>query len=276
MAYAFEAGESVRAAIVRITEEVIDRARAQLADRELSNEKRVHEARKRFKEIRAVLGLVREPLAEFYRLENAFFRDAGRALAEVRDADAIVEALQKLDIADDIRKRAQAALEAQQKRPDLDRLIARTARALDLARTRVAHWPEMADSFETLASGLVDAYRGGRRTMREAESDAEIHEWRKLAKRHWYHVQMLRNVAPETFHPYSAIMHDLSQHLGDHHDLHVLRERLPDADHELLDAVAGKQKDLEAEAREVGANVYADKPKVWLERVREQWNAWRR
>lgn len=275
MAYAFEQGESVRAAIGRILDELLVRARAQLLDPRLTSEERVHEARKRFKEIRAVIRLVREPLGELYRAENAFFRDAGRALAERRDADATIAALEKLEISDAVRERAKAALARQQEPVDVDALIARTVQQLDLARTRIARWPPLEDSFETLALGLADAYRGGRRGMRDADSDAEIHEWRKLAKRHWYHVQLLRNVAPPTFEPYAAILHDLSGHLGDHHDLHMIRERLPGAGEELLDAIAKGQKDAESEARAIGANVYAAKPKEWLARMREQWNAWR-
>lgn len=47
----------------------------------------VHDARKRFKKIRALLRLVRDQLGEdVYQSENACFRALGRRLSDVRDA----------------------------------------------------------------------------------------------------------------------------------------------------------------------------------------------
>ena len=51
----------------------------------------VHQARKRFKELRALLRLVREPLGARFKLDNRRLRDMGRRLAESRDATAMLE-----------------------------------------------------------------------------------------------------------------------------------------------------------------------------------------
>src|ERR1044071_9440613 len=96
MAYSIEHDEAAGAAIARIVREQIARAREQLMDRKAPIEKRVHDARKRFKEIRAVLRLVREPFGAQFDVENAWYRDAGRTLASAGDADAVLEALGKL------------------------------------------------------------------------------------------------------------------------------------------------------------------------------------
>src|SRR4051794_28254839 len=57
----------------------------------------VHDARKRLKEVRAALRLLREALgSRTYRQENACFRDAARPLSEVRDAKVLVSTLDKL------------------------------------------------------------------------------------------------------------------------------------------------------------------------------------
>src|SRR5262249_36409668 len=62
-----------------------------------SQDEAVHEARKCFKKIRAVLRLVKPAIArKDYRRENVCFRDAGRPLTEVRDAKILVETLDKL------------------------------------------------------------------------------------------------------------------------------------------------------------------------------------
>ena len=60
----------------------------------------MHNARKRFKRVRALLKLVRREIGEkSYQRENARFRDAGRPLTEVRDARIL------LDTFDDLVKR---------------------------------------------------------------------------------------------------------------------------------------------------------------------------
>lgn len=57
----------------------------------------IHESRKAFKRVRALVCLARDALGdETYRRENETFRDAGRALASVRDARVMVDTLEDL------------------------------------------------------------------------------------------------------------------------------------------------------------------------------------
>jgi len=302
VAYAFERDEPVSAAVPRIMREQIARAREQLTDAAAPPEKRVHDARKRFKETRALLRAVREPLGAQYTIENAWFRDAGRELAAVRDADAVLEALQKLELPRLVKMRVKRALKKNREHPPLDGLIARTLEQLTIAEARIAMWPALPDSFDTLADGLRRTYRGGRRAMKRsvgsrqlavgrgahrfplptaycdlptASHAEELHEWRKHAKTHWYHVQLLRNVWPAVMKAWTSELDALSHALGDHHDLHVLGESIAAPPPELLDAIATRQQDLEREAAQLGARLYAESPDAWLARMRNCWSAWR-
>ena len=56
----------------------------------------VHKARKHCKKIRAVLKLFRRELGDAYRPANARFREAARLLAPTRDADAMLDTLERL------------------------------------------------------------------------------------------------------------------------------------------------------------------------------------
>jgi inorganic pyrophosphatase len=87
--------ESLRKNIQRIARKQMDNALECLAGpREGSPVEAVHEARKSFKRIRAVLCLVRPVIDDqAYREENTCFRDVGRPLTEVRDAKILVETL---------------------------------------------------------------------------------------------------------------------------------------------------------------------------------------
>jgi CHAD domain-containing protein len=289
VAYALQDNETVPAAIARIMNEQIVRVREQLTDAGAPIDKRVHDARKRFKETRALVRVIRDPLGAQFAVENAWFRDAGRDLSAARDADAVIEALLKLKLPRHIRSRAKRALEA--RRPhdaaDLERRIANVLDQLVIAQARIGMWPTLRDSFETIASGLRRTYRDGRRAMRNAMANSgmphELHEWRKRVKEHWYHVQLLRNVWPPMMKAYASVLEDLSHTLGDHHDLFELRQIVARAPREfgrpasalaLLDAIDARQRELEAQATDIGRRVYAERSRTWLARMRNEWNAW--
>jgi CHAD domain-containing protein len=261
VAYAFQHDETVPDAIRRIMDEQIVRAREHLHAAD------VHNARKRFKEIRALIRLVPDPL------ENAWFRDAARDLASARDAEAVLEALQKLELPRNVQAKVKKQLTVP-KDPELDARIANVLEQLVLAQARIALWPEREDSFETIAGGLMRTYRGGRRGL-DAESAEELHEWRKRVKEHWYHAQLLRHSWPEMMKPYTAVLDELAKSLGDHHDLAVLRERVADPPPALVKSIEKRQQELEKRAREIGRRVYVEKPDAWLARTRKVWHAWR-
>jgi len=260
-------------------DELIVRARDILVDPETSAEKRVHEARKRFKETRALIHLIRKPLGDQFAHENAWYRDAGRELAAARDADAMVAALEKLEFPARTKQRARKVLDAQRAdHPPLDPLIADVVDQLVVAHGRVGMWPELDDSFETIADGLLRTYRDGRRDLQQHETPEELHDWRKRVKEHWYHVQLLRHVWPDMMKPYAEVLSTLSHALGDHHDLHVLRDRLEKAGRfgPTLKVIDERQDKLQREAEEIGARVYAEKPRAWLARMRKYWDSWPR
>jgi CHAD domain-containing protein len=292
MAYSIEHDEAAGAAIARIVREQIARAREQLMDRKAPIEKRVHDARKRFKEIRAVLRLVREPFGAQFDVENAWYRDAGRTLASARDADAVLEALGKLGEAKPLPRatlwRLRRLLKKRRASKDeLSRHIDGALALLQTASDRIDSWPALADSFDSVADGLARTYRNGRRAMTTATATRlpdDFHEWRKRVKEHWYHVQLLRHVWPDVMKPYASVMETLSKTLGDHHDLTVLRSIVATESRHLgrrtfvvamLDAIADRQLELEREAETIGARVYAEPARKWLARMSNYWSTWR-
>lgn len=303
MAYAIERTETLHGAVQRIMDEQIVRARETLDDPKAPAAERVHDARKRFKEIRALLRLIRNPLGDQFAHENAWFRDAARDLAAARDADAVIEALDKLALPRATAKRARKIIDAQRtSHPPLDPIIDNVLEQLVIAHGRLGMWPELDDSFDTIAPGLLRTYREGRRAMRSSlkllssseflgssgflgvdrgsapsrgtprnpEAPEELHEWRKRVKERWYHAQLLRHVWPEMMKPYADVLSTLSKALGDHHDLHVLRDLVPD----LADVIDTRQAELEQQAMSIGRRVYAEKPDAWLARMRNTWKAW--
>lgn len=293
MFFAFEQTESVNAGAHRIMREQLYRARERLADTDSPVDGRIHDARKRFKEIRALLRMLRGPLGETAATEGRQMRDAARELASARDAAAVIESLQKLAALRRLPRgtpaRALRMLKRRQEAPgiDLEQLALRTIEAVDAIESRLATWPSLPDSFDALETGLERTYRSGRRGMHAAVLSGmpeHFHEWRKRVKDQWYQAQLLRNVWPEMTKAWTSSLDDLAKALGDHHDLFVLRGLVAASPEglgsrrnvvALLDAIAERQCELESEAARLGSRIYAEKPRAWLARIRKLWSAWR-
>ena len=96
MGFRLQRGESINEEIQRIAEEQLEKAVAEIQDGELDRHEAVHQVRKRFKKIRGLIRLVRPAFEKTYQRENAMFRDAGREISAVRDAQSLIEAFDRL------------------------------------------------------------------------------------------------------------------------------------------------------------------------------------
>ncbi len=199
------------------------------------------DARKRFKRVRAALRLVRDDLGEVvYCRENLLFRDAARSLTEVRDAAAVVEALEKLvaqpavaieaRAVADVRRALVAESQAVIHRVlDAGAAFAEVVRVVTPARARVDDWTLAHDGWSALGSGLTRVYRAGRRALARAAAEPSVenlHEWRKQAKYLWYQLQFLEPAWVSRDADLASRVHELTRLLGEDHDLAVLRDVL--------------------------------------------------
>ena len=108
-----------------------------------------------------------------------------------------------------------------------------------------------------------------------------LHEWRKRSKDLWYHLRLVRRAWPEVMTTTADEAHELSDRLGDDHDLVVLARDVEDArppltDHQLehLRQLIGKRrKELQGEAFAYGERLFAEKPKRFVERIERYWDA---
>jgi CHAD domain-containing protein len=257
----------------------------------------VHEARKDLKKLRSVLRLVRDDLGDaVYRSENVRFRDAGRMLSGARDAQVKLETLAALRERFEDRLSADGmalfvhALDGERERladPRGDELaLDRAAGAIEAGRDAIAEWPLHEDEWPLIGPGLKRSYRRGRnrfRDVRAEASDEAVHEWRKRVKDLWYHLRLVRNAKKSVLGEAADEAHELSDLLGDHHDLAVLRddaverrELFVDGDLEqLLVSISERQEELTANAISLGERLYARKPKAFERRLRSYWESWR-
>lgn len=298
MAFSFSRGdETLEAGFRRIALSQIDTALAELDDQEMELRVKVHQARKRCKKVRALLRLVRPGFAG-YAAENAAFRDMARPLSGLRDAEALIESYDKLaerygekigirsiaPVGRRLARDAQAAVED----PEFEAKSAALRDALEVARERSGEWALDKEGFAPAATGLARIFARGRSAYRVIAPDATdeaFHDWRKHVKYHWYHARMLRGVwiAPMAAHVDAAGA--LAELLGDHHDLAVLRAHLAAAPDDFARAdamlivealIERRRREIEAEALDLAARLYAEKPEALARRWSRYWDAWRK
>jgi CHAD domain-containing protein len=302
-AYRIKRGEKPAKAVARIARGRLDDALERLRDGfDEDVGAAVHETRKDLKKTRAVLRLVRDRIGEeTYRRENSRFRYAAQTLAGSRDAEAKIETLDALaerfgnelpEGFEVLRKRLEKernALVAAQSDDDSEtrRLANRAAGEIAAGRAAVEDWSYTKSGWKLLAPGLERTYKRGRDRFSGALSDPSpenVHEWRKRVKDLWYHLRLLRNSWLEVLGGVSNQAHELSDLLGDHHDLSVLVQDLqdrPDLAGGIQEAAAivglieTRQQELLEAAVPIGERLYAEPPKVFVERLYAYWRAWR-
>ena len=293
--YRLTPGEPVPDEVRRVARGRIDHAIDELrGNTESSRAQAIHEARKDMKKLRALLRLVRGEIGdEVYAHENTCFRDTAAQLSGVRDADVMI-----LTLADLEKRYGELPGAARKLRPALVahrfRISAGTTKpavqtAIDTlveARERVDHWPLVSDGFEALEEGLWRSYRRGRKAFhaaRELPSAEHMHEWRKRVKDLWYHVSLLEEAWRPVMSALSDEAHELSDRLGDEHDVSVLIEwahrhasALNGSDPMLrgFEVIgASRRRELQEDAFGYGSRLYADKPSVFVGRIEGWWDA---
>ncbi len=298
MAYRIKRGDDgVQDALRRIAGEQIDRAIGEIDDDTLEFDVKIHQVRKRCKKMRGLLRLVR-PAFDGYRHENASFRDTARLLSGTRDADTLIATYDAVcdhfDRQTDRRAfgsiRARLTREAREIRdsPETADRMSDARQAMIAARERARCWTLEETGFDAIGGGLRKTYRRARKRMQAAwaaPDDAALHEWRKRVKYHWYHARLLGKIAPPMMAPHETAADELSDLLGDHHDLAVLDARLAEtpedfgakADLEAFRALMRQRKDaLAAQSFEQGRLLLAERSGHLAKRWKGYWKLWRK
>lgn len=257
----------------------------------------IHDARKNFKKIRAVIRLVRPEIGEeAYQRENIFHRDIGRKLSDIRDSYVFVETLDKLnkrfkkELSNDsaVVTNFRNALIARHDKIK-DEIIYNKKAHLEVAEELKQHQPVISglpiqhDDFSAIEGGLKKVYFRGYHAIRRCVDDSSaenFHDWRKRVKYLWYHMRLLYQINPRKQKVYSKQLKELSDYLGDEHDLTVMQELLesenllenePEFQQKLEKLIKIRKFELRADAFKSAQTIYQHPPDEFTERVKSQW-----
>lgn len=298
MAYRLLDDETVPESVRRIAVEQIDKAVDEIDDDDLGFHDTVHQVRKRCKKIRGLARLVRPCFEDVYGRENAWFRDTARLLSDLRDAHVKAETVELLaetfadtvdpEAFEPIRHELLERRDRLARRQGVEDRLAQARERFETARGRPAGWPLETTGYDAVAGGLAKTYRRARKRFREAYDDPSterFHEWRKRVKYHRYHCRLLQEIWEPLLNDRRHAAHDLTDLLGDDHDLAVLRRTLTDEPEAfggrervrgLVGVLDRQRAEYQARARPLGEKLFAETPEALTDRFRAYFEAWRR
>ncbi len=284
MPFRFKRKEPLTAAFARLGAEGIAAATAALAQPAAAG---VHEARKTFKRLRALLRLFRSGLEKKSAKDaDRVLRAASRQLAAVRDSQVKLTAFDAL-----ARGGAVGGLGA-----------VRTALAsrLDLAISReeprvrelIARLKKLAGRFPALAEdagwtvlrrGLKRAYRRARDAHAEARAELSIeafHTWRRRCKDYEAQLQLLGKAGGDRLEQQLRKLAKLNDALGVDRDLAALAEVLSTTAgkprEKLTRRIARRRKKLQRRAFDLANELFFPKPGDVVDALGRAWKKWHR
>jgi hypothetical protein len=270
-----------------------DSAIAEVAETGFEVHSTVRNVRRRLKRVRAILRLIR-PVFAGYAEENAQLRDTGAEFSALRDAMALVEAVDLLaatagedqrDALDRIRQVLARRAALQEASLDRETFLTSLRVKLREARVRSELWTLRSAGRKALVPGLVATYRRARDAFEVAHASPgseALHEWRKHAKHHLAHLSLLRDLAPAFADGRRKAMQKLARRLGNAQNLAVLDPALAEdslaidsADRTLARTLVEHGSDkLRRKALAGGARLFEDKPDAVEARWSSYWDDW--
>ncbi|MGP4691905.1 CHAD domain-containing protein [Agrobacterium cavarae] len=264
--------------------ELIDDAIALLKDQPDGTDRAVHDARKKFKRIRALYRFLEKEAPDFRKTENARFRDIARSLSAARDAAALVETITYLQgvarsdaerdalaTAHDVLSRRRDA--ATHEDGDLPKRIEAAIQSCEDGRDALSAL-SLSHGEKTALKMIRKTWEKQRRKALDALGlchgqghDEYFHDLRKSGQVYWMHLALLQKLWPSAMRAKRADAKQLVKLLGHEHDLSVLAafaDREPDsfAGGEtlalLLDAIIDRQQALREESLALADHVFAE------------------
>lgn len=280
MAYRIPRSESAEAALQRLILDQNRKALKLLRAWHKDPTDRIHRSRQCFRRIRAVLLLLHSDAPYIHAVENRFYRDLARTLADARDADAMIDAIDFLAerfaeeappdslamLRTSLVRRAKADLECSivdvaARCQEAAVKLERADRRLHLLPLRGMKRKQVKRSVRKGLERCTKAFKKARRTRDEDD----FHAWRKQVKYSYYNARLIQDVSPRWARIYTVPLRELAELLGNRQDLYVLDGFLasqPDGlgidihVRAIRDMIASSQGSLEVQALNLGERLF--------------------
>lgn len=296
MSLQLKRSEDFSTGIVRLIDEEIARACNMLNGTPPSDRhETIHELRKIFKELRAIFRLIRDEIGEEeFSKENAFYRDLGRRISEIRDLTAVMETMEQLQLqygdslshnifktAIEYQLKQRQKLEDEYIKNDIPGYL-----KSELLNKQKEHrtWYLSVKAFDQIAPSLKRVYKRGQQSLKIAmasQATEDLHEWRKRVKYLRYQIDTLSRIWPGIMGSLEDELHDLSDLLGFDHDISIIQKQISDNLVEFEDPVDKAlvitmtehyRSQMQRHAFIKGQNCYYEKPSIFTGRIHAYWS----
>ncbi|MDF9797028.1 CHAD domain-containing protein [Catalinimonas alkaloidigena] len=283
--------ETVPSNAERILQSFLDECRASLQNDD--PHQAIHEARKTMKKMRAFSRLFRGEIGnKKYRSTNKYYRDIARKISGERDVSAMLDTVNKINEEVDqalcgqtiqhiknhltSRKAAISRIQINQ-----EKLLDKLLEDLKEGETVHARWKIKNDDFSAFSKGIAITYGKCQKAMKKAikkPTTENFHEWRKRSKYLRYEIGFLRHIWKKPMKALEKELHQLTDYLGEDHDLAVLRTyaesmNLENKDEEaaLFSIMSEKRKKLQSLAKPLGKKILSESPEQFVARLSDYW-----
>lgn len=233
------AGSRLIEAIQKQTEKISYFCSAENTSANLS----VHEIRKSLKRMRALLNFYAEPAEEFYNYFNNQMRNFGIFLSPVRESFVNIQILDRISSGENlipdkkIRDFKENLMEQNrvlvEKHIEEDNGCAIICEFIEAFREKLLDANTVQPAKHQIISQLLGSFQDAHAHFQKYDlnGNAEIlHSLRKKLKRLWYQFDFIKFAHPRYFKLKSNQLNQITEHLGEDHDLFVFTEHLNTAE----------------------------------------------
>lgn len=199
-----------------------------LNNNKIARAKKIHNIRKSFKKIRAILKLIKYDLKDkrTYVTQNNYYKYAGKRFSGSRDNFVLKKTFNKIaekyGIEDKIESSSLKELNTDE---DNDKFSV-LKRELQLKREHLGIY-KLKKKKRPLRAGLKKIYKKLIKNRKKAYlsyKDSDFHEWRKAIKNYMYQVELFKNALPKKLNKKTKRLKKLADLLGLDHDIAILKE----------------------------------------------------
>jgi CHAD domain-containing protein len=240
---------------------------------------------------RALLRLLEPFLGAQARVTRFAARDLARELADARDAQSVLDALEDATKGENglsarslatLRGRIEEIRRAAEVTSVSAAMRARLMTTLDEASHAIERWPLDDAVFSDVAGSLADTYRRARGRIPPdwASADARaLHELRQRVVEHRYQMELVQPLWPKLGKLWVNEAQQLRDRLGGHQNLVLMAGLM--APHQplarwrsrLLPMIAARQAEHVAAARRRATRLFAESPKAFQRRLEMLWES---
>jgi CHAD domain-containing protein len=282
--------------ILNISYLIIDEAVNEINEGKLNVDSIVYNLRKRVKNLRALLKLLRKDFGEeFLKKNNFVLRDLNRRSAAIRNYSALIkvceilkseqidlECSQALDLLQD---RIQSDFNNIKIKTDYSSLFSYYKAQLEKYKSRLSHREINSNRFSKVKYGLSKIYSEGHKYLLlsiENQSAETLHDLRKSAKDLFYSLRSLIPLWESVLSGYTKEIKLLSDMLGELHDQYELKlytQSLIDNPFDFSSVILfieSQSESLLNQCITLGKKIYAETEDQFIERIKKYYVVYRR